>query len=147
MLDEKARERSKHTRFYKDQLKRVMGQEESACAAQIEDGYTEEFLTKDVAVWMEPIDGTKAFADGNVDQVTNMIGITVNGRPLVGIIHKPFTSACRNASRTYVGSIESGLFYFDYSFSDSTTSSPTYVSPFDPDRTTKSGGHFQPQLC
>lgn len=92
--------------------------------------YTEELQTKDVAVWIDPIDGSKAFADGEVENVTNMVGITVRGRPIVGIIHKPFTEKRRNSSRTYVGSIESGLFYFDHSKSDQTTSSPTYVPPF-----------------
>ena len=70
--------------------------------------------------------------------MTNMIGITVNGRPLVGIIHKPFTNQRRNSSRTYVGSIESGLFYFDHSFYDRTTSSPTYVSPFEEQKSSQS---------
>lgn len=93
--------------------------------------YSDELQTKDVAVWIDPIDGSKAFAEGDLEHVTNLIGITVGGRPLVGIIHKPFTSKRRNASRTYVGSLESGLFYFDHSISDSTTSAPTYVAPFE----------------
>jgi fructose-1,6-bisphosphatase/inositol monophosphatase family enzyme len=71
-------------------------------------------MTGDVAVWIDPIDGSKAFANGDLDDVTNMIGITVGGRPIVGIIHKPFTTQHRNSSRTYVGSVESGLYYFDH---------------------------------
>ena len=105
-------------------------QEEAASADLVAGAYTEELQTSDVAVWIDPIDGSKAFTDGNLDHVTNMIGITVAGRPRVGIVHKPFARQCRNSSRTYVGSTESGLFYFDHSKSDRTTSEPTYVSPF-----------------
>jgi len=109
--------------------------------------YTEELQTSDIAVWIDPIDGSKAFAEGDLEHVTNMIGITVKGRPIVGIIHKPFTSQKKNLSRTYVGSIESGLFYLDHSQSDRTTSSPTYVTPFEEQTTSTNGGHFQPHMC
>ena len=97
-----------------------------------------------MAVWIDPIDGTKAFSEGDLEHVTNMIGITVAGRPLVGIIHKPFTEKRRNSSRTYVGSIESGLFYFDHSKSDRTTSEPTYIAPFESKQAADDmkGGHF-----
>lgn len=98
--------------------------------------------TNDLAVWIDPIDGSKAFSEGSVEDVTNMIGITVKGRPLVGIIHKPFTNTRKNSSRTFVGSIESGLFYFDHSFNDRRTSSPTYVSPFEEQKVASKGGHF-----
>jgi len=82
-----------------------------------------------------------------------MIGITVGGRPRVGIIHKPFTSERLNQSRTYVGSTESGLFFFDHSKKDRTTSQPTYVPPFASlndqldEVTVSRGGHFQPHMC
>lgn len=110
-----------------------MQSSDNSAAASIDlipGAYTEELQTKDVAVWIDPIDGSKAFAEGNLEQVTNMIGITVGGRPRVGIIHKPFTSERLNQSRTYVGSTESGLFFFDHSKKDRTTSQPTYVPPF-----------------
>jgi 3'-phosphoadenosine 5'-phosphosulfate (PAPS) 3'-phosphatase len=98
---------------------------------------------QDIAVWIDPIDGSKALADGDIEHVTNMIGITVGGRPIVGIIHKPFASKQKNSSRTYVGSIESGLFFLDHSMSDRSTSSPTYVSPFEEQTALSAkGGHF-----
>lgn len=112
--------------------------------------YTEELQSQDVAVWIDPIDGSKAFVDGELENVSHMIGITVGGRPLVGIIHKPFTEKRRNSSRTYVGSVESGLFFFDHSKSDSTTSAPTYVAPFSNDKQAElaqKGGHFQSHMC
>jgi len=110
--------------------------------------YTEELQAKDVAIWIDPIDGTKAFTEGNLDHVTSMVGITVNGRPRVGIIHKPFANES-NMSRTYIGSTESGLFYFDHSKNDRTTSSPTYVPPFANigEVTVGRSGHFQPHMC
>ena len=118
--------------------------EEDAASINLTAGaFTEEIKTSDVAVWIDPIDGSKAFTSGDIEHVTNMIGITVAGRPVVGMIHKPFTHKRRNLSRTYVGSIESGLFYFDHSFSDRTTSNPTYVAPFDKNEAEcLQGGHF-----
>merc|ERR1712223_1775261 len=147
LLQEKAQQRSRQTQNYMDELERVMGEESAAIELQA-GAYTEDRQTNELAVWIDPIDGAKAFTEGDVQDVTNMIGITVNGRPLVGIIHKPFTNQRRNSSRTYVGSIESGLFYFDHSFYDRTTSTPTYVSPFEEQEASQSqGGHFQPHLC
>ena len=105
-------------------------QEDAASADLVAGAYTEELQTSDVTVWIDPIDGSRAFANGNLENVTNMIGITVSGRPRVGIIHKPFTNQRNNTSRTYVGQTESGLFYFDHSKTDKTTSEPNYVSPF-----------------
>lgn len=85
--------------------------------------------TKDIAVWIDPIDGTRALKDGDLEHVTNLIGITVRGRPKVGVMHKPF-SKNRAETRTYVGSVEAGLYYLDHSGTDSTTSQPIYVPPF-----------------
>lgn len=139
---------------YISELDKVMGDNshEVGAATPLElmpGAFSEELTTSDVAVWIDPIDGTKAFSDGDLEHVTNMIGITVAGRPLVGIIHKPFTEKRRNSSRTYVGSIESGLFYFDHSKADRTTSEPTYIAPFDTKQAAESmkGGHFQPHMC
>lgn len=153
LLQETAEQRCLQTQHYQDQLAQVM-QEDNNSAASVDliaGAYTEELQTTDVAVWIDPIDGSRAFAEGNLDQVTNMIGITVGGRPRVGIIHKPFMSERQNSSRTYVGSTESGLFYFDHSKSNKTTSEPTYVSPFKTtnlnDVTVSKTGNFQPPMC
>ncbi len=145
--------------MYVDQLEKVMGDHRAsdanhgAAAATpfdlVPGAYTDELSTNDVAVFIDPIDGTKAFSEGDLEHVTNMIGITVGGRPLVGIIHKPFTEKRRNSSRTYVGSIESGLFYFDHSKVDRTTSAPTYIAPFETKQAAENmkGGHYQPHMC
>ena len=89
--------------------------------------FENEYNPKDIAIWIDPIDGTKALAEGDLEHVTNLIGITVRGRPKVGVIHKPF-SKTRAQTRTYVGSVESGLFYLDHA--ELTTSEPYYVPPF-----------------
>ena len=43
-----------------------------------------------------------------------MIGVSVHGRPRIGIIHKPYLSADVDLSKTYLGSIETGLFTSEY---------------------------------
>lgn len=93
-------------------------------------------------MWIDPIDGSKAFASGDIEHVTNMIGVTIKGRPFLGIIHKPFSNKRRNYARTYVGSIESGLFYFEHSKAENMTSEPTYVSPFEEQKNSPTSGHF-----
>lgn len=117
LLEEKAISRCQQTQQYKETLAKVM-KEDAASMSLIAGAYTEELQSTDVAVWIDPIDGSKAFVDGELENVSHMIGITVGGRPLVGIIHKPFTEKRRNSSRTYVGSTESGLFFFDHSKTD-----------------------------
>jgi len=91
--------------------------------------FEDEYDVSDIAVWIDPIDGRRALANGDLEHVTNLIGITVQGRPKVGVMHKPF-SKNRAETRTYVGSVEAGLFYFDHSGADSSTSKPNYVPPF-----------------
>ena len=44
-----------------------------------------------VAVWVDPLDGTKEFTLGYTDSVTVLIGITVQGRAVAGVIGQPFT--------------------------------------------------------
>jgi len=101
---------------------------------------------KDIAIWIDPIDGSKALAKGDLEHVTNLIGITVNGRPKVGIMHKPF-SKNRSERRTYVGSVEAGLFYFDHSGTDFTTSQANYVPPFSKVNEELDVDSYKPKLC
>uniref|UniRef100_A0AAF5Q2D5 3'(2'),5'-bisphosphate nucleotidase 1 n=1 Tax=Wuchereria bancrofti TaxID=6293 RepID=A0AAF5Q2D5_WUCBA len=63
-----------------------------------------QITSDDVVVWVDPLDGTYELvaAEGNISQqqeVTVLIGISYQGRPVAGVIHQPFwgTSA---ASRT-----------------------------------------------
>lgn len=106
-----------------------MFEDDSASINLTPGNFENEYEMNDISVWIDPIDGSKALADGDLEHVTNLIGIAVKGRPKVGIMHKPF-SKDRSATRTYVGSVEAGLFYFDHSGTDFTTSKPNYVPPF-----------------
>jgi len=131
-LQESAVARAQLTADYKNQLQEVF--DNDAASINLTPGqFEDEYDVKDIAVWIDPIDGRKALADGDVDHVTNLIGITVRGRPKVGVMHKPF-SKTRAETRTYVGSVEAGLFFFDHSGTDLTTSKPTYVPPFNHDK-------------
>ncbi|KAG5444603.1 3'(2'),5'-bisphosphate nucleotidase 1 [Clonorchis sinensis] len=44
----------------------------------------------DVVVWVDPLDGTKEFTEGIVEHVTILIGISVHGKPVAGVIAQPF---------------------------------------------------------
>lgn len=43
-----------------------------------------------LVVWMDPLDGTKRFAAGKFDEVSVLLGITVDQRPVAGVVHLPF---------------------------------------------------------
>ncbi len=44
----------------------------------------------DLVVWIDPLDGTKHFTQGELDAVTVLLGITVKGVPTAGVIGCPF---------------------------------------------------------
>uniref|UniRef100_A0A7S1SR38 3'(2'),5'-bisphosphate nucleotidase 1 n=1 Tax=Tetraselmis chuii TaxID=63592 RepID=A0A7S1SR38_9CHLO len=48
---------------------------------------------EDVCVWVDPLDGTQEFVDGNFERVTVLIGITVRGKPVAGAILQPFVQS------------------------------------------------------
>ena len=55
-----------------------------------------------------------------LQHITNLIGITVIGRPKFGVVARPFVDA--NVGRIYLGNIESGLFHYETNYTDGTTS-------------------------
>lgn len=68
--------------------------------------------------WVDPLDGSSGLVNGHTEHLTCIIGVAVNKRPLVGVIHKPFQSDNSDdpgydIGRTYVGLPESGLFTLD----------------------------------
>ena len=144
LLEESAMSRAQQSVEYQKELEEVFG-DDSASINLTPGSFENEIDLKDVAVWIDPIDGSKALAEGDLEHVTNLIGITVKGRPKVGIMHKPFLKN-RAETRTYVGSVEAGLFYFDHSDSDSSTSKPNYVPPFG-ERQEELEASFKPKLC
>ncbi|XP_008148040.2 3'(2'),5'-bisphosphate nucleotidase 1 isoform X1 [Eptesicus fuscus] len=68
----------------------------------IEDGQWEEILRKpcpaqysaikeeDLVVWVDPLDGTKEYTEGLLDNVTVLIGIAYEGKAIAGVINQPY---------------------------------------------------------
>jgi len=54
---------------------------------------------EDVCVWVDPLDGTQEFVDGNFERVTVLIGITVKGSPVVGAILQPFVDSADGSGK------------------------------------------------
>ena len=75
---------------------------------------------RDLCIWVDPIDGSKSLKEDCLQHITNLIGITVKGRPKFGVVARPFVDA--NVGRIYLGNIESGLFHYETNYTDGTTS-------------------------
>jgi hypothetical protein len=66
-----------------------------------------------MVIWIDPLDGTKGLTEGHLHHITSMIGVTINMRPRIGIIHKPFYNEFYQQGRTYFGTPECGIFIKD----------------------------------
>lgn len=87
-----------------------------------------------MVIWIDPLDGTKGFTEGHLHHITSMIGVAVNMRPRIGIIHKPFYNEFYQQGRTYFGTPECGVFIKD-KFPDKLKrlQRVTPLKPFPPD--------------
>ncbi|XP_029351962.1 3'(2'),5'-bisphosphate nucleotidase 1 [Echeneis naucrates] len=68
----------------------------------IENGQADDILQKscpegykglkeeELVVWVDPLDGTKEYTEGLLDNVTVLIGIAYGGRAIAGVINQPF---------------------------------------------------------
>ena len=73
------------------------------------DFLNDEVEEKDICFWIDPLDGTGGFVNGHTEHVTCNMGISIKGKPLFGVIGKPFVQNYENISETYVGGVNVGL--------------------------------------
>lgn len=94
----------------------IIGEEELTYASDIEKIQEKEFskdvlaLTcpdnlknvkeNEVIVWVDPLDGTKEFTQGLLDHVTVLIGISVNGNAVGGVVYQPYYNCQAQPPRT-----------------------------------------------
>jgi len=64
------------------------------------------FKEEDLVVWVDPLDGTSEYTQGNLDHVTVLIGVAHKNTPVGGVIHQPYhnyTSGGSDLGRTLWG--------------------------------------------
>ena len=74
----------------------------------------EEFNTKNATVWVDPLDGTTEFVNGNLSGVTVLIGLAIDGVPKIGVVHNPYrNNDPKCAGMTIFGTQEHGAFMLE----------------------------------
>jgi len=99
----------------------------------------ESFSTENATVWIDPLDGTTDFVNGNWTAVTVLIGLSLNDKSRIGIVHKPFADEDQSKGKTYFGTGEFGVFELPYEktmTSDQLLSREIrYLEPYDHEKT------------
>ncbi|XP_075893953.1 3'(2'),5'-bisphosphate nucleotidase 1 isoform X2 [Nelusetta ayraudi] len=75
-----------------------------------------EVKEEELVVWVDPLDGTKEYTEGLLDNVTVLIGIAYQGKAIAGVINQPFynyqSGAGAQLGRTMWGVTTLGAFGF-----------------------------------
>lgn len=110
----------------------------------LDNSFRDEYNQEELTFWIDPLDGSSGLTEGHTEHLTVIIGVALNKRPLLGIVHKPFyqeqsgissdsDSASCSASltgRTFIGMPESGLFTVTTKGgSGFSKASPMYIPP------------------
>ncbi|ETL77717.1 hypothetical protein L917_21356 [Phytophthora nicotianae] len=87
----------------------------------------------DLVLWVDPLDGTKRFADKMYDEVSVLIGITYKMRPIAGVVHLPFHG---KHGVTYWGGPGVGVFRSEHEENEAQTTHAKFSkqSPMFPQR-------------
>lgn len=69
----------------------------------------------EATIFVDPLDGTRDFVTGNPENVTCLIGIAINNKSKIGVVHRPFLKNENSKTGiTYFGSLETGLFSAEF---------------------------------
>ncbi|EEY70569.1 3'(2'),5'-bisphosphate nucleotidase, putative [Phytophthora infestans T30-4] len=80
----------------------------------------------DLVLWVDPLDGTKRFADKMYDEVSVLIGITYKMRPIAGVVHLPFHG---KHGVTYWGGPGVGVFRSEHEETEAQTTHAKFSKP------------------
>jgi len=67
---------------------------------------------EDLCVFIDPLDATKEFTEGNLEAVMSLIGIGYKGDAIAGVMYMPFVDDENGSARTIYGMIGLGAFGF-----------------------------------
>lgn len=73
----------------------------------------EELPIADSCVWVDPVDGTLSYTEGQLDEVSTLIGLSFRGKARLGVIGLPYMAApeYRFSPRVFFGEAEHGTVY------------------------------------
>lgn len=57
----------------------------------------------DLAVWIDPLDGTKEFTGGRYEYVTTAVGVCLQGEPVAGVISEPYAAGGGGEGQVFWG--------------------------------------------